>query len=230
VRPVPLWLLVSLSACTVDPALLSRTRAEMIRYTRALRRQESAPQPGAALAEAWQRGQYAVWAITKGDDVTLVEAQVDQADRDGAIVLMTTLSPKIRTTARLTFSRQPGSLAEAREVLTQVIRQRGEDRPLTYRFYREMPIDMREALEPLWGTLFPSPIDGAPPETAHTIAATLEGCRPGHGVFIASPLGLELRALLHPAVPINGLASGKASTGEAVEVVDLGWAGGAPSL
>ncbi|MBK7865065.1 MAG: hypothetical protein IPJ65_41995 [Archangiaceae bacterium] len=229
-RAPALTALTLLTACTTDHALVQRIKTEMTRYTRALHRQEPAPEPQEPLPSPWQKGQYVVWATTLGDKVTLTEAQIEEADAQAVIVMITTVSPKLRTTSRLTFTQQPHTRAEAKSYLTQIIRRRGDERPLTYRFHRDMRVDMRDALEPLWATLVPEAISDAPPETAHAIAATMQGCRPGHGLFLASPLGLELRALLHPSVPINGLVSGKAATGETVEVVDLGWAGGAPAL
>lgn len=226
-----LVLLLVLAACSsVDRELVARTRREMTKYTQAFRKLEGAPAPGTQLPAQWVKGQYAVWAITVGDLVTLTEAQIEEADENGVMVMMTTISPKVRTTARLTFSAQPHTRAEARDRLTQIIRRRGDERAMTYRFHRDVAVDMRDALEPLWGTLVPEAIDGAPRQTASTIAATMEGCRPGNGVFLYSPIGLELRALLHPSVPINGLVFGKATTGQTVEVVDFGWIGGGPAL
>jgi hypothetical protein len=228
VRLVLLLLLLA-SACSIDRALVLRTKAELERMAKAGRTVEGPPPPGSAVPVPWSKGQFAVWAIRQGDYATLTSVQVEEADAEAAIVMITTLSPKLRTTARLTFSRQPHTRAEARELLTQVIRRRGNERPLTYRFHKDMHFEMRESLEPIWATLVPEPVEG-PPETANVPAATMEGCRPGQGVFLYSPLGLEVRALLHPAVPINGLVTAKAKTGEVVELVEAGWSGGGPAL
>jgi len=225
----PLILLPLAAACTVDPGLVRRTRAELERVKRGAPVIEAAPPADATVPLPWTKGQFAVWAIRDGDDVTLTEVQVEECDDEGAIVMVTVVSPKVRTTARLTFKQQPHTRAEAREWLTQIIRRRGEEREMTYRFLKDMHFEMRESLEPLWGMLVPQKVEG-PRETATTMTATMEGCQPGAGVFVYSPLGLEIRALLHPAVPITGLVLGRAKTGEIVELVESGWAGGGPAL
>jgi hypothetical protein len=228
-------LLVTSAGCrSFDPDLVARTERELARCKQAFHKLEGAPPPGTPVPVPWTKGQYALWAITRPDSktapTTLTEAQIEEADSEGVIVMITTLSPKIRTTARLTFSHQPHTRAEARDVLTQVIRRRGDDRSLTYRFHRDMPVDMRDSLEPLWATLVPEIIEESPPETATAPAATMEGCRAAKGEFIFAPVGLEVRALVHPAVPINGVLSATAQSGELVELIDLGWSGGGPSL
>jgi hypothetical protein len=189
-----------------------------------------APEAGSPVPLPWTKGQYAVWAITQGDETTLTMAQVEEADTDAAILMITTLSPRLRTTSRLTFRGQPHSRDEAKQMLTQLIRRREDERALTYRFHENMRVDMRDSLEPVWGTLVPTRVEGAQRGTVTTLAGTLEGCEQATGLFLFSPLGLELEGWLHPGVPINGLASGKAKTGETVELVDMGWAGGGPNL
>lgn len=226
-----LVLLLACAGCrSIDRDLVERTKKEMTKALEKGRRHEGPPQPGASIPVPWTKGQFAVWGITQGEYTTLTEAQVEEADENGFIVMMTIVSPRLRTTARLTFSEQPHSRDEARDFLTQVIRRRGDERPYTYRFHRDMPVDMRDSLEPLWATLVPHPVQG-PPGTAATYAATMEGCIPGQGQFIHSPLGLQFKeAWLHPAVPINGLVLGKAQSGETVELIDSGWSGGGPAL
>ncbi len=218
-----------LTACTVDHALVRRCQSELERMKRSFKAVEGPPASDATVPLPWTKGQFAVWAIRDGDDTTLTGVRVEDADDEGAIVMVTTVSPKVRTTARLTFKQQPHTRAQARDYLTQVIRRRGEEREMTYRFHTDMHYEMRESLEPLWGTLVPEEIEG-PRETATTLTATMEGCQPGTGVFVYSPVGLEIRALLHPAVPITGLVVGRARSGEVVELVEAGWAGGGPAL
>lgn len=229
-RLLALLLLVTTGCRSVDRDLVNRTRAELARALEKGRRHVPPPAPDAALPVPWTKGQFAVWGVTVGEYTTLTEAQIEEADENGYIVMITIISPRVRTTARLTFSQQPHTHDEARDFLTQVIRRRGDERAMTYRFHRDMRVDMRDSLEPLWATLVPQTVDG-PPATTATYAATLEGCRPGKGRFIYSPLGLELReAWLHPGVPISGLVLGKAQSGETVELIDMGWSGGGPSL
>jgi hypothetical protein len=224
-------IVLSLCACkSVNPDYVKRARAELKRYEQGQRRMRPAPEPGSPVPLPWTKGQYAVWAVKAGDETTLTAAQVEEADTDGAILMITTLSPRLRTTARLTFRGQPHSRDEAKAMLTQVIRRREDGRAMTYKFYEGMRVDMRDSLEPVWGTLVPTAVQGAQPQTVATTAATLEGCQPATGTFLYTPLGLELEGWLHPGVPINGLALGKAKTGETVELVDMGWAGGAPNL
>lgn len=225
-------LFLCLAGCSsFDRELVLRTRAQLERAGTAFRQHEGPPQPQAPLPAAWAKGQFAVWAINEGDSdvTTLTAAQVEEADENGFIVTMTIINPRLRTTARLTFSRQPRTHDEARDFLTQVIRRRGEERALTYRFHADMPVDMRDALEPLWATLVPQPVEG-PPETASTLSSTMEGCRPAQARFIYSPLELEVRGLLHPAVPINGLVFAKAKSGETLQLIEHGWSGGGPAL
>jgi hypothetical protein len=234
-RPLLFTLLALAAGCrSFDPDLVARTERELQRGKQGFHKLEGAPVPGSQVPVPWTKGQYAVWAITRPDSktglTTLIEAQIEEADAEGVIVMITSLSPRLRSTARLTFTRQPHSRAEARDVLTQVIRRRGDERALTYRFHRDMPVDMRDALEPLWATLVPEIMEEALPETATSPAATMEGCRPANGEFIFAPVGLNVRALLHPAVPINGLVSATAPTGERVELIEAGWSGGGPAL
>ena len=225
-----LVLLVTAGCRSIDRDLVSRTKTELAKALEKGRRHEAAPGPGSSIPVPWTKGQFAVWGVTVGEYTTLTEAQIEEADENGYIVMITIISPRVRTTARLTFSHQPRTHDEARDFLTQVIRRRGDERATTYRFHRDMRVDMRDALEPLWATLVPQAVEG-PPATAATYAVTLEGCQPGRGQFIYSPLGLELHeAWLHPAVPITGLALGKAKTGETVQLIDLGWSGGGPAL
>ncbi|MBL8952487.1 MAG: hypothetical protein JNK82_17035 [Myxococcaceae bacterium] len=218
-----------LAACTVDHALVRRTEAELERMRKNFKAQEGPPADDASVPLPWTKGQFAVWAIREGDDTTLTSVRIEDADEEAAIVMLTTVNPRVRTTARLTFTRQPHSLAEARDYLTQIIRRRGEEREMTYRFHKDMHTEMRDALEPLWGTLVPEKIEG-PREVATTTTATMEGCQPAKGQFVFSPVGLEVRGLLHPAVPITGLVTGKATTGQTIELVEAGWGGGGPAL
>lgn len=229
-RALLLFFALSLFGCSsVNRDFVNRTRQQLDRAAKASREHVGPPQPGAALPAPWARGQFAVWAITVGEHTTLTEAQVEEADENGFIVMLTIINPRVRTTARLTFTHQPRTHDEARDFLTQVIRRRGEDRAFTYRFHRDMPVDMRDALEPLWATLVPQPVEGES-ETAATLSATMEGCHPAAGQFIYTPIGLQVRGLLHPAVPINGLVHAKAKSGEIIELIDHGWSGGGPSL
>ena len=224
-----LLLLPLLGACTVDHGLVRRTQKELERMAKNGRGQEGPPPPGTRVPVPWNKGQFAVWSVREGDWVTLTHVQIEEADHEAVVVMITTLSPKIRTTSRLTFTRQPHTIAEAREYLTQIIRRRGDERALTYRFHKDMHFEMRRALEPLWATLVPEEVEG-PPQTAQSPAATMEGCRPAKGEFLHAPVGLEIEALLHPAVPINGLVWARAKSGEVVELVESGWSGGGPAL
>src|SRR5262245_49540516 len=98
---------------------------------------EGPPAGGAAVPVPWTKGQFAVWAIRDGEYATLTGVTIEEADREAVILMITTISPKVRTTSRLTFSRQPHTRAEARDLLTQLIRRRGDERALTYRFHKE---------------------------------------------------------------------------------------------
>jgi hypothetical protein len=142
---------------------------------------------------------------------------------------VTTLAPKRRTTAQLTFAHQPRDLADARASLRQIVRRRGDEAPFTYRFSTDVPDQMRDALEPLWGSLVPAPVPGVP-QTLTTAPATLEACATAEARLAYRHTGLSLDGYVHSAVPITGMVKGAAKDGkEIVEVIDYGWDGGSPT-
>lgn len=220
-----------LAGCrSIDPERYALAQRELAKREGATRAVAPPPAPGTPVPVPWSKGQYAVWAVTAGKTTTLLKAQVEEANVEGAVLLFTTLSPKLRTTAKLTFRQQPHTLDEARELLTQVVRKRGDDRELTYRFHSEVRPELRDALRPLWATLVPQPREGDP-ENASVTAGTLQGCTHAVGLFAYTVAGTEMRGLVHPGVPINGLVKAEALEGkETIELMEMGWSGGGPQF
>jgi hypothetical protein len=156
---------------------------------------------------------------------------VKEVSAEGAITLkLVSLSPKLRVTSDLKFSRQPKDVADARAALVQVIRVRGADRPFNYQFKPGGPDGMIDALEPVWASAIAELTPG-PSKTVESTAATMEGCRAAQAMLPFRAVGLRLEGWVHPAVPINGLVRGKSVDGpETAELMEYGWSGGAPEL
>jgi hypothetical protein len=227
----PLLLLcVAAAGCrSVDTELYARTKREMARFEKGFAKMEG---PSTApLPAPWARGQFAVWAITANEETTLIEAQVEDNGPQGATVSVVSLSPRVRTTARISFEHQPKDLGDARASLRQIIRRRGDGPSFTYRFKPDEPQeDMLDALQPLWGMLVPAPSAGEP-KTVSTAAATLQGCTPVDAAFVYKHTQIAVQGYAHPAVPISGFVKGKSSEGpENVELMEYGWTGGGPAL
>jgi hypothetical protein len=213
---------------TVDPELYARTRREVGRFKEGFAKLEG-PSTG-PLPAPWAKGQFAVWAITADEHTTLIEVQVEDVNAEGAIVNIVSLSPKLRTTARLSFDHQPKDLADARASIRQIVRRRGDLAPFTYRFTPGLNERMLDALQPLWGMLVPA-VSSGEPQTISTAAATLQGCTPVDAAFVYRHTQVSVQGWAHPAVPISGFVKGKAADGpENVELMDYGFNGEAPAL
>jgi hypothetical protein len=224
--PLVIVLICLVSCSSFDRAIKAQVDRELARCSKATPRVEG---PSGNVPAPWAQGQYAIWAIKSGEETTLVQASVDAVAPNAVTVTMTTLAPKRRTAAQLTFAHQPKDLADARASLLQIVRRRGDETPFTYRFLADTPDQMRDALEPLWGSLVPAPVPG-PPQTLTTAPATLESCATADARFAYRHTEIWLDGYVHSAVPITGLVKGAAKNGkEIVEVIDYGWDGGSPT-
>jgi hypothetical protein len=229
-RPAVLLLLL-LGSCRppYDTEIYARTRREMARFTHGFAKTEG---PSTTpLPAPWAPGQFAVWAITADERTTLVEAVVEDVADGGTSVSVTMLAPTLRTTARVSFDHQPKDLADARASLREIVRRRGDQKPFTYRFGPNVGAEeMRDALQPLWGTLVPT-YGAGETQTVSTAAATLQGCTSVDAEFVYRHTSIAVHGWAHPAVPISGFVKGKAKgSGEDIELMEYGWTGGAPSL
>jgi hypothetical protein len=220
---------VVLSGCrSVDTELYARQRRELARFQHGFAKLEAAT--NAPLPAPWAAGQFAVWAVTANDETTLIEAQVESASASGATVTVTSLSPRQRLVATVTYEHQPKDVADARASVRQIVRRRTDAETFTYRFGSGQRDEMLDALQPLWATLISTATQGDA-LTVSTAAATLQGCTPADAEFLYRHASVVVHGWSHPAVPISGFVRGKSSDGrEEIELMEYGWSGGAPQL